>query len=204
MEPESSVVLRAPGVSQNDQWSQTSSYQSPSLSFLQGTWHVTHSTLPMWKSKRNVQITYTALPPSTADAKLDQTDRLDDVVSYQGLDSDKLHTVHGVDKASGGIGVTDVWDWRGKGWLMIASSHWEVLGWADKGASQDSWVVTYFAKTLFTPAGIDFYSRRKEGLSEQTIQDIKAALSRVDNEDVRRLSSEVFEVRTDHSAQGDA
>ncbi|KAI5247197.1 hypothetical protein E4T47_02653 [Aureobasidium subglaciale] len=204
MEPESSVVLRAPGVSQDDQGSQTSSYQSPSLSFLQGTWHVTHSTLPMWKSKRNVQITYTALPPSTADAKPDQTDRLDDIVSYQGLDSDKLHTVHGVDKASGGVGVTDVWDWRGKGWLMIASSHWEVLGWADKGASQDSWVVTYFAKTLFTPAGIDFYSRRKEGLSEQTIQDIKAALSRVDNEDVRRLSSEVFEVKTDHSAQGDA
>ncbi|KAI5207808.1 hypothetical protein E4T39_01666 [Aureobasidium subglaciale] len=200
MEPESSVVLRAPGVSQNDQGSQTSAYQSPSLSFLQGTWHVTHSTLPMWKSKRNVQITYTALPPSTPDAKPDQTDRLDDVVSYQGLDSDKLHTIHGVDKASGGVGVTDVWDWRGKGWLMIASSHWEVLGWADMGASQDSWVVTYFAKTLFTPAGIDFYSRRKEGLSEQTVQDIKTALSRVENEDVRRLSSEVFEVKTDPPA----
>ena len=125
-------------------------------------------------------------------------------MSYQGLDSEKVHTVHGVDKASGGIGVTDVWDWRGKGWLMIASSHWEVLGWADKGADQDSWVVTYFAKTLFTPAGIDFYSRRKEGLSEQTVQDIKTALGRVENEDVRRLSSEVFEVKTDHSIQGDA
>ena len=204
MESESSVILRAPGVSQNTQDSQPEAYQSPSLSFLQGTWHVTHSTLPMWKSKRNVQITYTALPPSTPDATPDQTDRLDDVVSYQGLDSDKLHTVHGVDKASGGVGVTDVWDWRGKGWLMIASSHWEVLGWADKGQSQDSWVVTYFAKTLFTPAGIDFYSRRKEGLSERTVQDIKAALSRVDSEDVRRLSSEVFEVKTDNVTQGEA
>jgi hypothetical protein len=206
MEPESSpVILRAPGVSQNVQEGmQPQGYTSPSLSFLQGSWHVTHSTLPMWKSKRNVKITYTVLAPSIPDASPDQTDRLDDVVSYQGLDSDKLHTVHGVDKASGGIGVTDVWDWRGKGWLMIASSHWEVLGWADKGADQDSWVVTYFAKTLFTPAGIDFYSRRKEGLSEQTVQDIKAALGRVDNEDVRRLSSEVFEVKTDHSTQGQA
>lgn len=206
MEPESSpVILRAPGVSQNIQeGTQPQGYTSPNISFLQGSWHVTHSTLPMWKSKRNVKITYTALAPSTPDASPDQTDRLDDVVSYQGLDSDKLHTVHGVDKASGGIGVTDVWDWRGKGWLMIASSHWEVLGWADKGADQDSWVVTYFAKTLFTPAGIDFYSRRKEGLSEQTVRDIKAALGRVDNEDVRRLSSEVFEVKTDHSTQGQA
>lgn len=133
MESESSVILRAPGVSQNTQDSQPQAYQSPSLSFLQGTWHVTHSTLPMWKSKRNVQITYTALPPSTPDATPDQTDRLDDVVSYQGLDSDKLHTVHGVDKASGGVGVTDVWDWRGKGWLMIASSHWEGSGLGRQG-----------------------------------------------------------------------
>ncbi|KAH0369659.1 hypothetical protein KCU65_g3159, partial [Aureobasidium melanogenum] len=201
MESESAVILRAPGVSQNVQETQPQAYSPPSLSFLQGTWHVTHSTLPMWKSKRNVQITYKALAPSTPDATPGQTDRLDDVVSYQALDSDKVHTVHGVDKASGGIGVTDIWDWRGKGWLMIASSHWEVLGWADKGAGQDSWVVTYFAKTLFTPAGIDFYSRGKEGLSEQTVQDIKAALARVDNEDVRRLSSELFEVKMDQSAQ---
>lgn len=156
----------------------------------------------MWKSKRNVQITYTALEPSTPSIAMEQTDRLDDVVSYQGLDSDKVHTVHGVDKASGGSGVTDTWDWRGKGWLMIASSHWEVLGWADSQDGLDSWVVTYFAKTLFTPAGIDIYSRRKEGLSEQTVQNIKAALGRVDSQDVRQLSGELFEVKMDSARQG--
>ena len=159
----------------------------------------------MWKSKRNVQITYTLLEPSSAGVALEQTDRLDDVVTYQGLDSDKVHTVHGVDKASGGSGVTDTWDWRGKGWLMIASSHWEVLGWADdKGADHDSWVVTYFAKTLFTPAGIDVYSRRKEGLSEQTVQDIKTALGRVDSEEVRKLQSDLFEVKVDGVTQDKA
>jgi hypothetical protein len=77
----SSVILRAPGVSQ--QVSGTGAqYQSPSLSFLQGTWHVTHSTLPIWKSKRNVKITYTALATSTPGVAAEQTDRLDDVVSY--------------------------------------------------------------------------------------------------------------------------
>lgn len=191
------IAIRRPGVSQSLESTQPHAYQSPSLKFMQGTWHVTHSTLPMWKSKRNVKITYTPLPASTPGTPVEETDRLDDVVSYQGLDSDKVHTVHGVDKASGGSGVTDTWDWRGKGWLMIASSHWEVLGWADNGAEQDSWVVTYFAKTLFTPAGIDIYSRRKEGLSESTVEDIKTALSRVDNQNVRDLSGELFDVKTD-------
>jgi hypothetical protein len=111
--------------------------------------------------------------------------------------------VHGVDKANGGIGVTDVWDWRGKGWLMVASSHWEILGWADKGAGQDSWVVTYFAKTLFTPAGLDIYSRHKRGLGEQAVQEIKEALGCVENKDVRRLSGELFDVKMDSVNAGD-
>lgn len=29
---------------------------------------------------------------------------------------------------------------------------------------------TFFAKTMFTPAGIDFYSRRREGLSARTVK----------------------------------
>lgn len=69
----------------------------------------------MWKSKRNVCITYTALPPSSPSIAEEETDRLDDLVTYQSLDSDKEHSVRGVDKASG---TADTWDWRGKGWLV--------------------------------------------------------------------------------------
>ena len=144
----------------------------------------------MWKSKRNVQITYRPLP--SADGGTDQdTDRIEDIVTYQGLKSDKVKTVNGVDKASGpDVGA---WDWRGKGWLMIASSHWEVLGHGQRGA--DEWAVTYFAKTLFTPAGIDIYSRSNEGLSKDTLEAIRDALGRIDDPNVNQLAGEMFEVQ---------
>jgi len=192
MDGASRVVLRAPSVLQT---AKPKAYTAPSLDFLQGTWHVTHSTLPMWKSKRNVSITYTALEPSVPSITPEKTDRLDDLVKYQGLHSDKEHTVHGVDKACDGS--TDTWDWRGKGWLAVASSHWEVLGWGDNGVDKDVWVVTYFAKTLFTPAGIDVYSRRRSGLGQETLQEIKAALAEIEGSKFQGVVQDLFEVTID-------
>ncbi|KAK7515485.1 hypothetical protein IWZ03DRAFT_379564 [Phyllosticta citriasiana] len=158
----------------------------PSPAFLAGTWHVTHSTLPMWSSKRNVTITYTPLP-STDPIKLD------DLVEYAlaNKPGDKRKSVHGID-APAQLGHNDgegdgwAWDWRGKGLLKIASSRWEVLGYGDEaqagatgagGQDVNQWVVTYFASTLFTPAGIDIYSRSAGGLRPETVSDILSALS---------------------------
>jgi hypothetical protein len=142
----------------------------------------------MWRNARNVTITYKPLPPSAPNGPV----RLDDLVSYQGLISDKFKTISGFDTPDG-VGA---WNWRGNGWLIVASSHWEILGYGgDQGDEQ--WVVTYFAKTLFTPAGIDFYSKRKEGLSEEILADIKDALSRVNDDVVRKLANTLFVVRSD-------
>lgn len=80
---------------------------------------------------------------------------------------------------------------------MIASSHWEVLGWGDSGAANDAWVVTYFAKTLFTPAGVDVYSRRREGLQEETLQGIKTALAEIEDSEFQGLAKSLFEITTD-------
>lgn len=79
---------------------------------------------------------------------------------------------------------------------MIASSHWEVLGYGDLEEGQQ-WAVTYFAKTLFTPAGIDVYSRMKEGLSEAVMVGIKEALAAVEHAGVTSLVGELFEVKRD-------
>lgn len=156
----------------------------------------------MWKSKRNVRITYDLLPPSSPSIPAERTDRLDDIVTYQALDSDKQHTVHGVDKASSA--TLDEWDWRGKGWLMIASSHWEVLGWGEEvGSAQDAdkgqWAVTYFAKTLFTPAGIDVYSRRQRGLDPNTIRLIKEQFELMENAELKSLAQQMFEIKVDQA-----
>ena len=79
---------------------------------------------------------------------------------------------------------------------MIASSHWEVLGWGDlEGGNQ--WAVTYFANTMFTPAGIDVYSRTKEALPEAFMTGIREALAAIEHQSVQNLAREVFEVRRD-------
>ena len=79
---------------------------------------------------------------------------------------------------------------------MIASSHWEVLGWGDlEGDNQ--WAVTFFASTMFTPAGIDVYSRTKEGLPETVMTGIEEALAAMEHDSVQKLAREVFEVKRD-------
>jgi hypothetical protein len=224
----SPIVLRAPH-------EVSKKLAPPSLDWLAGKWNVTHSTLPMWKSKRNVTITYTPLPAAGAVPA-----KVDDLVQYEPVGPPwrkvQPSTVHGVDTAlpeEKGWG----WKWRGKGLLAIASSRWEVLGYGDeptpsatsavaadtavpktatsdapkiptqdtsKTATEDQktphaedkrqWVVTYFASTLFTPAGIDVYSRHPDGVKPETLQEIKAALAKMEDPTFRRLAGTLFEV----------
>jgi len=78
--------------------------------------------------------------------------------------------------------------WRGKGWLKIASSKWQVLGYGE------GWAVTYFAATLFTPAGVDIYSRTEEGISKELYNDIYGKLRELDG-DFQKLAEALFEVK---------
>jgi hypothetical protein len=171
----------------------SSALSPPTPEWLAGTWHVTHSTLPMWKSKSNVRITYKTLP-----AQGDAPTNFDDLVEYKKLAGSKDSSVHGVSRAVTvpELGAGWAFSWRGKGLLMIASSQWEILGWGEDAATGSSWVVTYFGKTLFTPAGLDFYSRSKDGLSEGIITSIKAELSKLEDPSLKILADSVFEVPT--------
>lgn len=76
---------------------------------------------------------------------------------------------------------------------MIASSHWECLGFGhtDDG---NQWIVTYFDKTLFTPAGVDIYSRNKEGLPQTTVDQILDALKGLGVKDITDLANSVFQI----------
>ncbi|KAK8148083.1 hypothetical protein G3M48_000425 [Beauveria asiatica] len=141
----------------------------PSIDWLTGTWTVTHSTLSMWRSARNVRITYAPLA-----ARPDGRARIDDLVEYEPSDKvGALRSVTGVDTRNDGDGGG--WDWRGKGWLFFVSSHWEVLGWGQTPAGE-RWAVTWFAPTLFTKEGVDVYSSRREGISEALYGEIRKAL----------------------------
>ncbi|KIW14915.1 hypothetical protein PV08_07700 [Exophiala spinifera] len=170
----------------NDDDHDTSSpkFTPPSASFLHGKWYVTHSTLPMWKTNRNVTITYTPLPNDAA--------VLDDLVEYQPKSSDRRKKVKGYDTPSGDVPAA--YGWRGKGWLMIASSKWQVIGYGDE---DEGWCVTYFEKTLFTPAGIDVYSRRKTGASPDLLSRITEEMKNVRDGNVRKLAADMFAI--DHT-----
>ncbi|KAL8908579.1 MAG: hypothetical protein Q9171_005376 [Xanthocarpia ochracea] len=202
------ISLRPPTTSTH--LPQPPSFTAPTPAWLSGTWHVTHSTLPMWKSKRNVCITYTPLPAPSSPSSPPNLPQIEDLVTYQTLTSPKLKKVVGIDTPSPGGTRGGEWDWRGKGLLKIASSHWEVLGWGDlppaaaaegqqgEGEGEgNQWVVTYFAKTLFTPAGIDVYSRRKEGVGKGVVERIREELGGCEDDAVRKLAGEVFEVKKD-------
>lgn len=85
---------------------------------------------------------------------------------------------------------------------MIASSQWEVLGYGtdivgaapgQQGQTKD-WIVTYFSKTLFTPAGIDIYCRNPDGVSEECIENIKAELGNFGDESLKKLAGEIFAI----------
>ena len=57
--------------------------------------------------------------------------------------------------------------------------------------------MTMFAKTVFTPAGLDVYSGNASGVRADTLTAIKKALAEVEDESVRKLASEMFEIDVD-------
>jgi hypothetical protein len=138
----------------------------------------------MWRKARNVRITYKIIPPANPNDPI----RLDDEVTNEPKNGGfmQVKSIKGVDTPDG-VGS---WKWRGKGLLMIASSHWEILGWGERDGER--WVVTWFAPSGFTPAGVDIYSSRKEGITDGLYQDIRAGLDTLEaQETVKLIKSEM-------------
>lgn len=107
------------------------------------------TNFPMWLdgAKRDPSITYAILR--------EQPLRLSDEVVYTTDKGEKR--VSGVDRARG-----DHFVWRGKGPLRLFASRWAVTGVNDDATV----VVTRFAKTLATPAGLDVLVREGAEVDE--------------------------------------
>ncbi|RAK89889.1 hypothetical protein BO79DRAFT_244778 [Aspergillus costaricaensis CBS 115574] len=143
-----------------------------------GTWYITRSSSPFWSDKRNPTITLTAdtttnTPPGTLPlSALSQATTtspapiLTNKTSYQTLSSSSVKITTGTDRAiSAGKEHGPIqMEWRGSGWLRMVSAQWEILGWG--GADNDEWLLVFTNKSMFTPAGISLYSRRKTGVDE--------------------------------------
>src|SRR5947208_3291998 len=180
------LAFRAPSTSHGRK--SDTAFPSPSLDFLHGAWHVTHSTLPMWKSNRNVVITYTPAEGNTGG--------IQERVSFKPRNNDKQKNIQGFDTPHTEIPAS--YKWRGKGWLKLTSSQWEVQG---HGNEEDGWVVTYFHKTMFSPAGIDIYAKKHGGFSEELLQRIVSEIKGVGDEHLQKLVEGLFAIRHDWSAK---
>jgi hypothetical protein len=146
----------------------------------------------MWRSARNVRITYGPLPPKPSSPS---RARVSDLVEYEAFSGKGgVKRIAGVDSVSSpsssagdddGSTSTGAWDWRGSGLLFFVGSHWEVLGWGERavpggeGGEVERWIVTWFAQTLFTAEGVDVYSDRREGGSKELVAEVLAELGRV-------------------------
>lgn len=175
----------------------------------------------MWKKAKNVRISYRILRESDGSVK-----GLDDVVTSEDVNGKPegfgskllgLKTIKGVDYPTGDSlagdasveegqqGLYRKWTWKGNGWLKIAgASKWEVLGWgvyADANGGRVSWVVTWFESTLFTPAGLDIYSDRKDGVALGLYEMIVGSLRGLGREkgcaELGKLVEEMFAVKID-------
>lgn len=159
----------------------------PSPSFFAGKWHITHSTLPIWRDKCNVTITY-ELRSSSA------SPQLDDVVEFQPQSCEKVKQVKGTQsERDPPCKESASWScsWRGKGLIRVASAHWELLGWGGEG-EEGQWMVTFLEKTVFTLEGVDVYSRRPDGASEESLDEIQKALVMTEHPSLERLAAELY------------
>ncbi|GAA5973127.1 hypothetical protein JCM11641_006281 [Rhodosporidiobolus odoratus] len=173
------IVLHPPDSNHADISSQSVPYDR-----LMGRWCVIASTLPLWRNKRDVTITYSAIPGEPATT-------FDDSVEFSyslPMLGWRKSEVKGVDRLEEDVeGNGARWKWRGKGLLKISTSQWQLLGHslgppsasdpsssgsADPSSSlgNPDWVVTYFSSTLFTPAGLDIYARTPDALSQEHVE----------------------------------
>lgn len=94
-------------------------------------------------------------------------------------------------------GKSEEGDGEGEGEGGVGDGEGEGAGGDEGRGVREEWMVTYFTKTIFTPAGIDVYSRRKEGLRGETLRAIMEGWRGVEREGFGNLVEGVFEVLRD-------
>ncbi|EJT97316.1 hypothetical protein DACRYDRAFT_72195, partial [Dacryopinax primogenitus] len=158
---------------------------------LNGQWFLVRSTMDMWKTHKDTSMTYTL---STPFPNLVYNDNK----KFRSLSSPSSKAPTSIDGIStllptmGGSEEHGAnFKWRGVGFLLqMATSTWQILGYD----LEEGWFVTWFDKTLFTPAGLDIYTRKPDSLSAERLGEIVKAAQALEG-DAGRLAQGFFEVK---------
>ncbi|KAK0526731.1 hypothetical protein OC834_004094 [Tilletia horrida] len=170
-----------------------------------GDWAVVGSSLPLWKKRSNVVITYHKTErglPALGEEQVPGKSTLqfeDEINWYEDgkeaagkakvtklRQEGKKNWLRGLNKLDAKATNGATFHWTGLGWLRLLSAHWQVIGAsphfgnASAPADEPIWLVTYFSKSLFTPAGVDIYVRNPSKLSDETYGAIVAALEKLE------------------------
>jgi len=136
------------------------------LERLSGKWYIQKTSLNFWQNRFAPTVEYSIEPCASGVRVLDE-------VRYKNHRGSKKDVV-GYDYLTPGINGQFLW--QAKPWyLRFLKSEWGVVD-----HNEDyTWAVTFFSKTLFTPAGVDVYSRAAS-LDEQTYAAILERIAGVD------------------------
>ncbi|CBQ72072.1 conserved hypothetical protein [Sporisorium reilianum SRZ2] len=176
---------------------------------IDGFWYIIGSSLPLWKSKKNVVIRYIPYPGAKAD-EVKFTDEIRSEPRSKGADGEAVQATGLASKwkkeeswfnKAFGIKGTNVlqkdakngasYQWTGNGLLKFFHSKWQVIGYgpydlSDSSRTQFDWLVTYFEKTPATPAGIDLYVRDPRNMPAATshaiLENMKALKTKYEND----------------------
>jgi hypothetical protein len=191
-------------------------YTPPTLSWLEGQWHVTHSTFPIRREQRNVRTVRKAL---AGDEK-----HFTSEVTYQSLDAEDIHTSL-VDEYP-----TDLEDGRAAVFKQDGSAaRWEALAWGKEGQLEswmidtgDGWIadtsgerrgewrnsyVVVYSQPIADGlgAGVEIWDRfgPQKPLSKETIRKIRDAIRGIQNPAMATLADSLVVVKTDKGRVAD-
>ncbi|MEM7374236.1 MAG: hypothetical protein AAF587_36920 [Bacteroidota bacterium] len=125
------------------------------LTEIEGVWLIHFTNFPMWLKGDKTHPTF-----NYALASNKGSIGLRDEVRF--LKHGKPKSIHGFDRPLDKNNRQ--FEWRGKGWMRILRSRWEILH-----LDAEQWGLIYFEKTLFTPEGYDVISRKKELSAEDLV-----------------------------------
>lgn len=166
------------------------------LSWLARKWIISHTTCPTWHLADNILHSY-CFQRSFQQSYFDISsicftsgrwrEGLTDVIEYKNLCFPLSRRGFSV-RDHGAPG----WKWRGKGWRMLESFRWEVLGWGQWSQAKDvmCWLAIWSSSSLLFGEGVDIYCDHPGGLSDERFDEImESLLSAVDNSTFREFLS---------------
>lgn len=139
------------------------------------------SSNPFWKDKRNVRLNYTVTGTQFTNCAY-----------YQAMNSDTVKTMEGTDTPADA--ASEIYTWRGKGFLRLTSAKWEILIFQARNGGAD-WVLMFAHKNVFTAPAVNLMCRQKNRISENNIKEIERWFATVDSKDFQSTVKSIADIK---------